>query len=307
VILCVCPSPAVDLTYRVDDFLAGATNRIVEVSERPGGKAVNVARVLHRTGTHATVLAPLGGATGAQLRQDLEAMGISVDVAPTNIATRRTVTVVDEHTGEATVLSEPAVIDCWPELVTLCRELAGSADAVVISGSLPLGAPVDGLAELVRIFDPSTRPVVVDSSGPALAAAVEARPTCIKPNHDELVALTGSSDTVAAASELARTHGTVVVASRGPDGAVAVDDRGAWQARPRQHIAGNPTGAGDALVAGLARGLVAGEDLADILADAVALSAAAVLHPVAGDVDLSDVDAQRGGVTVAELDLGGAR
>lgn len=306
-ILCVCPSPAIDVTYRVDRFVTGGGNRVLEVAERPGGKGVNVARVLHRIGTPTAVLVPLGGHSGGQLRRDLETVGIPVHAVPSTLPTRRTVTVVDDRTGEATLLSEGAAIDCWPQLVRRCSDLVTGADAVVISGSLPAGAPVDGLAELVRIADPSARPVVVDSSGPPLAAALAARPTCIKPNSDELAALTGNSDPVSAATDLARTHAITVVASRGAEGVIAVDDSGAWHAWPERRIEGNPTGAGDALVAGLARGLAGGTRVADVLPDAVALSAAAVLQPVAGDVDPRDVDLQRGGVVLAALDLGGAR
>lgn len=305
-IVCVCPSPAIDITYRVQHLVAGATNRVTELAERPGGKGVNVARVLRRIGAETAVLAPLGGSSGAQLCRDLEAFGIPITCAVSGVATRRTVTVVDDRTGEATLLSEPATIDCWAELVARCGELSAAADAVVISGSQPAGAPADGIAELVRAADPRARPVVVDTSGAPLAAALAAQPSCVKPNAAELAALTGSSDPVSAATDLAQLHDVLVVASCGPDGVVAVDRSGTWHARPARPIDGNPTGAGDALVAGLARGLASGAPLPDVLADAVALSAAAVLHPVAGDVDPRDVAAQRDGVVIVAA-AGGAR
>jgi tagatose 6-phosphate kinase len=50
-------------------------------------------------------------------------------------------------------------------------------------------------------------------------------------------------------------------------------------------LAGNPTGAGDALTAALAWGLAEARDLPDTLADAVSLAGAAVVRPTAGEVD----------------------
>ena len=57
-----------------------------------------------------------------------------------------------------------------------------------------------------------------------------------------------------------------------------------WRAAPPEALPGNPTGAGDACVAALAAGLAAGTPWPELLADAVALSAAAVACPLAGDV-----------------------
>ncbi len=77
-ILCVAPSPAWDVTYGVARFRENATNRAHTVSGRAGGKAVNVARVLHALGEEVSVVAPVGGPTGALLLADLAACGIPV-------------------------------------------------------------------------------------------------------------------------------------------------------------------------------------------------------------------------------------
>ena len=301
----MCPSPAVDVTYHVESLALGATNRVSSVAHRPGGKAINVARVLATLGEPVTVLAPLSGETGAQVADGLTALGIPVEAVPTAAPTRRTVTVVDA-TGAATVLSEPARVSSgWADLTARFATLVARANAVVISGSLPIDAPPDALAVLVEQAHARGRPVVVDTSGPALAEVMSARPTLVKPNADELAELAGDADPHSAAARLARTHRIGVVASLGPNGLVAVDERGAWHARPARPLDGNPTGAGDAVVAALARGLARNEELPDILADAVAVSAAAVLQPHAGDIDVDHVDAQRRGVVVARLSTDG--
>uniref|UniRef100_UPI000AF21AD3 PfkB family carbohydrate kinase n=1 Tax=Streptomyces prasinopilosus TaxID=67344 RepID=UPI000AF21AD3 len=81
-----------------------------------------------------------------------------------------------------------------------------------------------------------------------------------------------------------RGAGTVV-ASLGPDGVLAVTPEGNWRVTPPARLRGNPTGAGDSLVAGLLSGLVEHLPWPDRLARAVALSAATVLAPTAGEFD----------------------
>ncbi|WP_027943890.1 1-phosphofructokinase family hexose kinase [Amycolatopsis taiwanensis] len=301
-ILCLCPSPAIDVTYDVAAFAVGETTRVRRVTRRPGGKAVNVARVLTALGDHAVVLAPVGGATGEEFRNGLSAFGLPAETVHSGHSTRHTVTVVDAAAGQASVLTEPATIDCWDAVADRFHALLTAAEAVVISGSLPSGAPDDGLATLTLAARAAELPVVVDTSGAALAGALAGKPTVIKPNAAELAEVSGRSDVLAAARELAGFHGVAVVASLGADGLIAVDAAGSWHARPARRLRGNPTGAGDALVAALARGFARGTALGDLLGDAVALSAAAVVQPYAGEVDVAEFDRQRTGVRIEDLE-----
>ncbi len=308
-ILCVCLSPAVDVTYHVDHLHPSGTTRVSTVAERPGGKAVNVARVLHRLGEPSRLVAPAGGGTGDQLRQGLAAAGLDALLVDSGRPTRRTVTVVERDGAGPTTLVEPASLDCWPDLVAVVETSLDEVDVLVISGSVPDGVPENGLAALVSAGRRHSLPVLVDTHGPWLLSALAAGATVVKPNAHELTAISGDDDPVRAARAMARSWGATVVASLGEDGVIAATPTGVWEARPAKVLAGNPTGAGDALVAGLARGLLrdplAASSPERMLHDAVALSAAAVLSPEAGDVDLADHAAQLPGVVVREWD--GAR
>ena len=83
-----------------------------------------------------------------------------------------------------------------------------AADVVVISGRLPSGAPLDGFARAHRARPArSDRQVVLDTSGPALPAALAARPTVVKPNAAELRECTGESDPTAAPPGRSRSGG----------------------------------------------------------------------------------------------------
>ncbi len=302
-ILCVCLSPALDLTYRTDAFDVGTTNRVREVLERPGGKAVNVARILHALGQPVELLVPLGGPDGERMARDLTGLGIVSNVVPSGVPTRRTVTVVDD--SATTVLIEPAVLDCWPEVLGAFRALLQSADVVVASGVVPGGVPRDAMSTLVALARAADVPVIVDTSGDALADALSAGPTMVKPNADELAFVAQAADPVVAARALAATYGTTVVASLGAEGLVAAGAGRAWVATPAAVLGGNPTGAGDAVVAGLARALrldpLVAERLDETLRDCVALAAAAVVSPTAGELSIDEYAAQREGVVVREL------
>ncbi len=295
-ILTVTANPALDVTYRVATLVPHGTHRVSAVAERAGGKGLNVARVLHTLGVPVLATGLLGGATGSRVKTLLSG-GPAGSFVPIGGETRRTVAVADD--GDATGFWEPGPVVSaaeWAAFLRHFRSLAGAADVVVLSGSLPPGAPADGYATLIELSGPAR--TILDTSGEALRHGLAAGPDVAKPNAAELAAvLGGSCDPVAARALGPRA----VVVSHGPDGLVAATAAGTWRSRPPYAVAGNPTGAGDACVAALARGLAAGTPWPQLLSDAVALSAAAVAAPVAGAVDLDLYRRIQHDVTTEEL------
>ncbi|OKJ31315.1 1-phosphofructokinase family hexose kinase [Streptomyces sp. CB01580] len=315
-ILTVTLNTALDLTYGVPELVPHASHRVSDISERPGGKGLNVARVLSALGHETVVTGFAGGSTGAVLRELLADLpsrdAVPADSgpvaddpvpapasspAPAQItdalvtvagSTRRTIAVVDRTTGDTTQLNEPGPLvsaDEWSALLAQYEELLTGADAVALCGSLPPGIHVGAYAELVRSARAAGVPVLLDTSGEPLRRGIAARPDLIKPNADELAQLTGSRDPLRATRDARRRGAHAVVASLGPDGMLAVTPDGVWQASPPAKVLGNPTGAGDSAVAGLLSGLVEALGWPDRLRRAVALSTATVLSPTAGDFD----------------------
>lgn len=127
--------------------------------------------------------------------------------------------------------------------------------------------------------------MLLDTSGEPLRRGVAARPDLVKPNAEELSELTGSHEPRRATRDARRRGAHTVVASLGAEGLLAHTAEGHWQATPPRRVYGNPTGAGDSAVAGLLSGLVEHLPWPERLARAVALSAATVLAPVAGEFD----------------------
>ncbi|MCF3132903.1 1-phosphofructokinase family hexose kinase [Streptomyces olivochromogenes] len=301
-ILTVTLNTALDITYRVRSLRPHATHRVSDVFERPGGKGLNVARVLAALGHRVTVTGFAGGGTGLAVRDGLADLRGMVDaLVPVAGATRRTIAVVDELSGDTTQLNEPGPQVApaeWAAFQDAYGELLRGASAVALCGSLPPGVPVGAYAGLIRTARTAGVPVLLDTSGEPLRRGVAARPDIVKPNAEELAELTGSHEPLRATQDARRRGAHAVVASLGAEGLLAHTPEGRWRAAPPARVLGNPTGAGDSAVAGLLSGLVEHLPWPERLARAVALSAATVRAPAAGEFDRATYDELVGRISV---------
>lgn len=286
-VVTVTLNPALDLTAEVDELVPYRKLRGRLVGHDPGGGGVNVARVLLRFGVPVLAVAPLGGTSGEALMAELEREGVAVHRIDTDVETRRSVTLwvhtTREHfrilvDGEA--LEEPA----W----RACLDAVAAAERpafVVLSGSLPPGVPL----EVVRAFAQRARDLgarfVCDSSGPALAAAVDAGADLVKPSVRELRDLVAPEEPLdgfdhrAAARRAVALGARVVVVSLGADGAcvAAADGTEAEFASPAVDVLSS-VGAGDSMVAGILLGLLESRPLAAAVRLGVAAGAATCLE-----------------------------
>ncbi|MGI5488317.1 1-phosphofructokinase family hexose kinase [Microtetraspora malaysiensis] len=288
-ILTVTLNAALDVTYEVDGLVPNSSHRVRAVHQRAGGKGVNVARVLASLDAEVLVTGLIGGGAGAEIADDLSRAGIPARFGAIEGTSRRTVTVVS---GDATVFNEPGpavTAEEWRRFRGLFRELCRDARVVVLSGSLPPGLAPDSYAELIEDARAEGARVLLDADHEALRLGLAARPDIAKPNAAELARAAGPGPVEEAARRLLAAGPAAVVVSRGADGLLGVTPDGSWAVRPPRRLSGNPTGAGDAVAAALARALHSPGplDWPSALADAAAMSAAAVLSPVAGDIDPS--------------------
>jgi tagatose 6-phosphate kinase len=286
-ILTVTLNFTLDVTYRLERVRLGATSQVEVAGRRAGGKGVNVARVLHALGRETVVTGLAGGQTGYEARAELATSGLVDATVPVADASRTSLMVVDAD-GAATGFSEPGpqVSDAeWQAMLARFEELIGRAQVAVLSGRLPPGVPRDAYAELIGIARAAHVPVVLDVSEEPLERALAAGPDLVKINEDELAVFAPGVDVVDGAARLREAGAREVVISRGAEGLIAKCNGGSWRVAPPEVVRGNPTGAGDAASASLAAGIADGVDWPRRLADAVALSAAAVAAPLAGSFD----------------------
>ena len=296
-IVTVTPNPALDLTWHVDALTVGDSHRADAAASRAGGKGLNVARVAHAQGATVRAITTVGGRTGEEFSAELHASGVPASLVPVRAATRRSVAIVDAQLGDTTIVNERGVNPGdaeWADLVAAVVDAMPSARVLVLSGSLPPGAPASLLPVLITVGRDAGATVIVDTSGPALLTAADAGAAVLKPNRAELIEATGLTDPVDGARSLIARGAELVLLSLGADGMLAVTASDLWHARLDRSLAGNPTGAGDAAVAACAVLLDDGErDPETILRRATAWSAAAVLMPLAGDVSPTWGDLER--------------
>jgi fructose-1-phosphate kinase PfkB-like protein len=179
-LLIVTPNPALDRTMVFPGLRLGAVLRTAEVIVAAGGKGLNVARVARTLGQPALVCAPLGGLTGELVAQLAEAEGLPARWTRHRAGETRTcVLLVDPAGGDATALNEvgpPLAEADWAAFAADVRGLAPGAAMVLISGSMPHGVAPERLGELVAALGALGVAVLVDCSGPPLAAALAAEP-----------------------------------------------------------------------------------------------------------------------------------
>ncbi|MFF8032437.1 MULTISPECIES: 1-phosphofructokinase [unclassified Streptomyces] len=293
-ILTVTPNPSLDRTYEVPSLDRGEVVRATGERVDPGGKGVNVSRAVAAAGRRTVAVLPLGGAPGALVADLLDAQGIQVAPVPVAGATRSNIALA-EADGVLTKINAPG-----PELTAAERELlldtvrrqSRDADWIACCGSLPRGLAPSWYAELVARAHAAGVRIALDTSGPALLAALRERPDVVKPNAGELAQAVGRSlttvgDALKAAEELRETGARTVLASLGADGQLLVDDDGTWFGSAPVAAVRSNVGAGDSSLAGF---LVAGGRGPRALASAVAHGAAAVqlpgsVMPAPGDLD----------------------
>ena len=316
-ILVVALNPALDVTHQVPGVDWAGVNRPAVVRAQAGGKGLNVARTLRAIGADVQVIGFAGGVTGEEVKSALGELGVPAAFTRIGGETRRTFAVVDTVRGDAALFNEPGPPATASEYAAFRgayeRTLAGCT-AVVLSGSLPPGLPPDTYAELGAMAAAAGVPAVLDAHGEALLRGAAARPAIVKPNLVELEALAGRRLSTAdgvdkaavalAARQLRAVGPQAVVVTLGADGLWAVTADGTWQAVPPGEVRGNPTGAGDAVAAGLVHGLVLGRPWEERLRHAVALGTASAVAPVAGEFSHADYAEALAGVRVNRGEAG---
>lgn len=279
-------NPALDLSADVEKVEPVHKLRCSAPRRDPGGGGINVARVLRRLGGDVSAVFPVGGLAGAKLEELLHAEGIHG--VPVRIAgeTREDVAIMETSSGRQYRFVMPGPSLDKNEQAACLDALHlpyGDAGYVVASGSLPPGVAPDFYADIARRVKTLGRRLIVDTSGEALRAALEAGVWLIKPNLRELSdlcgrSLSGEDEWLAAAREIVDRGGAQVVAlSLAERGARLITRDAAWAAHAPAITPVSTVGAGDSFVGALAWALARGADQPEALRHAVAAGTAALL------------------------------
>ncbi len=299
-LLTITLNPALDLTQSTAELMPGAVNRALTCELEPAGKGINLARVLVRLGHTVTVSGLLGADNAAPFEQLFRTSGLNDQFVRVPGQTRTNLKIT-EHNGRVTELNGPAFtagVDHFERLLDSLPELITDCEAVMVCGSLPDGLTPEQLVRLITRLRETGKPVWLDTSGPALAAGLTARPAGVKPNLEELADWCGHDlDSPGAIAEAARNIqlGGVddVVVSLGPRGVFWLGPEGGlWADSPTVPVFSTVC-AGDTLLAALMHGRMTGQTDRDTLCYATALAAESVRHVGVGDPAASDFERLR--------------
>jgi tagatose 6-phosphate kinase len=307
-ILCLGTTPAVQRIMTFARLQPDAVNRAIDVKEMASGKVINVARVAHTLGEESIATGFLGGVGEKIIRQDLDRSGIAHDFVSVEAPTRTCVTVLDQNAGTATELIEESrevEASAWDRLRQRIQELLKRAKIMVMSGSLPPGAPQDFYGWCVQAANAAGAAAIVDGSGEPLLRALEARPLLVKPNRIELALTLGAGiendrQLADAMRRLIHMGAPWAMVTMGAEGVILTDGKDVRRVRPPKVKAINAIGSGDALAAGVAVGLVPGLDMLNASRLGVACGAANAQTPWPGVVEKQRVEELLKSVEVTE-------
>lgn len=287
-ILTVTLNPSIDVSATTEKVTTEHKLRCTDVRREAGGGAINVARVLKRFDADCRALYPAGGILGRLLRQLLDREGIASIAFDIAEETRESFTVLERGSGREFrfVLPGPQLTAPeWQACLDRVAEMTPPPDYVVASGSLPPGVPDDFYARLAEIVQARGSKMVLDASGPALAAALDEGVYLVKPNLREMRELTGrplerDEDWAAAAGHLVKAGKAEVVAlSLGHRGALLAARDVCLRAPAIQVKIASTVGAGDSFLAAMVWRLALGGELEDAFRYGVAGGTAALLAP----------------------------
>ncbi|MCT4340698.1 1-phosphofructokinase [Enterococcus durans] len=247
-------NPSIDFIVKVDGLKLGDLNRMKEDFKLPGGKGINVSRILKRMDTESTALGFLGGFTGNFISEWLKEEQINTAFTNVKSDTRINIKLKSdtetEINGLGPVLSEKEIEDLKQVMNNVKK-----GDIVVLSGSTPASLRNGFYQELIEIIRGKEAEFVIDTTGDDLKDALAKRPLLIKPNNHELAELYHTEfksieDILPYGKKLLEEGAQNVLISMAGDGALLFTKDGAYQSNVLVRPLKNSVGAGDSMIAG---------------------------------------------------------
>ena len=253
-------NPALDKTVEIPGMALDTVNRITKMRTDPGGKGINVSKVIAKLGGESRAVGILGGESGKMLEKLLEGEPFTTQFHFVEGQTRTNLKIIDREGHTNTDINEPGLTVTAADLDALLGELLHQiqpGDIVVLAGSLPKGAPQDTYRTWTTACRKAGARVFLDADGVLLAEGLKAAPYLVKPNDDELSRLAGRKletiEALTAEGEKLLEQGVErVVISLGGRGALYLRKGSTIYVEGLKVPVGSTVGAGDSVVAALA-------------------------------------------------------
>lgn len=290
-ILVVNLNASVDKRYEMDDIEKGKVMRAKTVQNTPGGKGIHVANVATILGEDVLATGFLGGKSGEFIKDKLKEYNIKEDFLKIEGETRECLAFITKDLCQTEILEPGPMVSAkeQEEFLAVYKKYTKEADVIVASGSVPKNIHVDFYSRLIEIAKSEGKKFLLDTSGKLLEEGIKSKPFFVKPNKDEIEALTGRRITndEEAIEEIKNFHKQgieLVVISLGQAGSIAGYKDEFYKVTVPKVNAINPVGSGDSYVAGVAVALNRGYDIYNILKLAAACGTANAMEEETGFV-----------------------
>lgn len=247
-------NPSIDYIVNVDNLTLGKVNRTLDDIKFPGGKGINVSRVLSNQGVNNVALGFIGGFTGEFVETSLKNFNINTDFIKVSGDTRINVKVKSnietEINGTGPTISANELQNLFDKLSQLKND-----DILVLAGNIQKTLPSTLYSEIQNIVTKNGVKVVVDTSGSALLEAIKNKPFLIKPNNHEIeeifnVKINNTDELIEYGKKLNEMGAENVIISLAGDGAILICSKGVFFGNAPKGDVKNSVGAGDSLVGG---------------------------------------------------------
>lgn len=302
-------NPAMDKILYVDKFTPNVTTRIQKIDYSIGGKGTHVSINLSIMGEAGNAFGCAHGETGRRVISMLEGYGIRALFNWKDGAETRTNYLLNETTGDSTLITEPGVplaqadIDA---LIETMRANMSTGDYLAFSGDASNYSDPFAYNYMISRLGEKEPKVFLDTSGESLKKCLSAQPFLIKPNLDELQYLCGmevssAEDIRDAIDTLSSFHIPVIAVSLGGDGSIVKYGQTYYAVTPPKVNVENTVGCGDCFLAGLLFGFSRGMEIADVLRHATAVSSAAAECALSVGFDAGRAEALKSQVTITQI------
>jgi 1-phosphofructokinase len=271
-------NPSIDYIARVEDFKEGHLNRTSDTFVYPGGKGINVSRVLKHLGIDSTALGYTGGFTGAFLKDFLTEEHILHDFINVSEVTRINVKLKSHKETEINGLGPSISIEKQHDLLQKIDHMS-EGDFLLLAGSIPPSISEDFYAEIAKKCKDQGIHAVIDTAGEALRKTLSFQPFLIKPNHHELGELfqtnvNNKEDAIFYGKKLLEAGVQNVIVSMAGDGAIFLNKDTVLISNVPVGTVKNSVGAGDSVVAGFLSQIIQERDLSTAFQYGVAAGSA---------------------------------
>jgi 6-phosphofructokinase 2 len=279
-------SPCVDKSTAVSSLIPEKKMKCTAPKLEPGGGGINVARAIKKLGGNAIAIFPSGGYTGKFLNHLMNIEEVPFTHIQIKNETRENVIVLDESTNNQYRFGMPSanLLDTeWQQCLHAIEKIK-DVGYIIVSGSLPLGAPLNIYAQIAKIAKKKNAKLIVDTSGAALRAASREKVYLLKPNMAELCTLAGKAllheHEVEENAKIIIGKGDceVLIVSMGEKGAMLITKDFTETIKPPQVKRKSTVGAGDSMVAGIVYYLSEGKSMLEAAKYGVACGTAATMN-----------------------------